>query len=226
MRILYKLTTRSRPQLAERAIRSVIDNSVSEDYRIWVTVDFEDRCDYSLISTLKNVCVCSAKETGSKISAINRDLDFIKDMEWDILVNLSDDQVFIMKGFDDMIRNQFEDYDVDGYEIDPDLDYFVHFPDGNRSDLCTMSIIGREYFNRDGYIYNPEYLTECCDDEAQEVAKLRGCYKFVNEHIFNHLHPAYGKSEWDSNYVENMTIDKQSKDRETLTKRRAINFGL
>ena len=89
-----------------------------------------------------------------------------------------------------------------------------------------MSVIGRDYFNRDGYIYYPEYITECCDDEAQEVAKLRGCYKFVDIEIFNHLHPAYNKAEWDRNYADNLTLDKQSHDRDLLAKRRAINFGL
>ena len=216
MRILYKLTTRSRPELAKRAIQSVIDNSVSDDFRIWVTLDEDDKSNYTILNGIAKTYVFTKKETNSKISSINRDLDFISDMRWEILVNLSDDQVFVKKGFDEDIRNAFAD----------NLDQFIHFPDGNRKDLCTMSVIGRDYFNRDGYIYYPEYITECCDDEAQEVAKLRGCYKFVDIEIFNHLHPAYNKAEWDRNYADNLTLDKQSHDRDLLAKRRAINFGL
>lgn len=227
MRILYKLTTRSRPELAKRAIQSVIDNSVSDDFEIWVTLDHNDEATIDEIENLEKTynekynrwvishCVTLVNKC-TKISAINRDLEEIKILKWDILVNLSDDQVFIKKGFDEDIRNAFAD----------NLDQFIHFPDGNRKDLCTMSVIGRDYFNRDGYIYYPEYITECCDDEAQEVAKLRGCYKFVDIEIFNHLHPAYNKAEWDRNYADNLTLDKQSHDRDLLAKRRAINFGL
>jgi len=227
MRILYKLTTRSRPELAKRAIQSVIDNSVSDDFEIWVTLDHNDEATIDEIENLEKTynekynrwvishCVTLVNKC-TKISAINRDLEEIKILKWDILVNLSDDQVFVKKGFDEDIRNAFAD----------NLDQFIHFPDGNRKDLCTMSVIGRDYFNRDGYIYYPEYITECCDDEAQEVAKLRGCYKFVDIEIFNHLHPAYNKAEWDRNYADNLTLDKQSHDRDLLAKRRAINFGL
>ena len=227
MRILYKLTTRSRPELAKRAIQSVIDNSVSDDFEIWVTLDHNDEATIDEIENLEKTynekynrwvishCVTLVNKC-TKISAINRDLEEIKILKWDILVNLSDDQVFVKKGFDEDIRNAFAD----------NLDQFIHFPDGNRKDLCTMSIIGYPYFMRDNYIYYPEYITECCDDEAQEVAKLRGCYKFVDIEIFNHLHPAYNKAEWDRNYADNLTLDKQSHDRDLLAKRRAINFGL
>jgi hypothetical protein len=231
MRILYKLTTRSRPKLAERAIRSVIDNSVSDDYRIFVTLDVEDESDYSAIKNLPNVDLCYAKGAGSKIASINRDLDLIKDMFWDILVNLSDDQVFIKKGFDEDIRKAFK-Y---GYwnPLSPDenvildlinLDQFIHFPDGNQKDLSTMSIMGRDYFNRDKFIYHPSYSSVYCDNEAQEVAQIRDCYRFVDEHIFNHLHPAWGKAQNDAQYLKTEHPSVYNADHMNYEKRKANNF--
>lgn len=224
MRILYKLTTRSRPELANRAIKSIEELSLNNDYLIWVTVDSDDESANKISTDILTYALkYFGQRAGSKIASINRDLDIIKNFQWDILVNVSDDQVFRKEFFDADICDAFK---IENSGGEYNLDQFIHFPDGNRKDLCTMSIIGRKYFERDGYIYHPHYITECCDDEAQEVAKIRGCYKFVDKEIFHHLHPAYGKAQWDSNYAVNMTIDKQSKDRDTLEKRRIINFEI
>lgn len=216
MTIMFKATSRSRPMRLKKTIDSIVSNmSGKTDYFIQISLDEDDPTlaeYFKLISAEHEKIIGTSK---NKIDAINRDMDLV-DRWWDILVNVSDDQVFIKQNFDLDILEAFVQ----------NTDLFVHFPDGNRYDLATMSIIGREYYKRDNYIYNPEYLTECCDDEAQEVAKLRLCYRYVGTHIFNHEHPAYSKGNWDSNYAMNMTIDKQSKDRDTLNKRRLIKFGL
>jgi hypothetical protein len=127
----------------------------------------------------------------NKIDAINRDLE--RFTNWDILVNVSDDQVFTIKGFDEIIKNYF--YFNEG------TDLFLHFRDVNHplpgDELSTLSIIGRDYFNRDGYIYHPSYKSVWCDNEATVHAKQRNCYKFISEPIFDHLHPAYGKGQSD-----------------------------
>ena len=216
MVIMFKATSRSRPMRLKKTIDSIVSNmSGKTDYFIQISLDEDDPTlaeYFKLISAEYEKIIGTSK---NKIDAINRDMDLV-DQWWDILVNVSDDQVFIKKDFDLDIIEAFKD----------NLDLFVHFPDGNRYDLATMSIIGRKYYERDKYIYNPEYITECCDDEAQEVAKLRLCYRYVGTHIFNHEHPAYSKANWDSNYAMNMTADKQSKDRDTLNKRRLIKFDL
>jgi hypothetical protein len=149
----------------------------------------------------------------TKVDAINRDVNEF-DYDWNILVNMSDDVVFIQKGFDDIIREHFSN----------GLDQVLHFPDGNRSDLLTVSIIGREYYDRDKYIYHPSYKSLYCDNEAMEVAKIDGCYKFVDTVIFNHLHPAYGKGVYDQQYIK--TESYSGIDCENYIKRKAEYFGL
>lgn len=218
MRILFKYPTYKRPIEFRRGIESILNNVVSDNFVILVSVDSDDKLmDYTKLN-YKNTIVKvkptdTSREGSSKIEAINRDLELVTD--WDILVCMSDDMVFIEKGFDNTIRKELDN-----------LDQFLHFPDGNRKDLCTMSIIGRDYFERDKYIYYPEYLTECCDDEAQEVAKLRGCYKFIDKQIFEHRHVAYGKANWDANYQMNLQSPKQVHDRMLLNERRKVNFRL
>jgi hypothetical protein len=149
----------------------------------------------------------------SKVDAINRDMDFINSQyDWDILVNFSDDVIITEKGFDDIIRKDFES-----------LVQVLHYPDGNRADLLTVSIIGKDYYKRDNYIYNPEYKSLYCDNEAMEVAKQRGCYKFVDKVIFNHLHPAFNKGIFDAQYQHTESFGHE--DYQTYQRRKANGFN-
>lgn len=216
MTIMFKATSRSRPHRLKKTIDSIIENLSGQiDYFIQISLDEDDPSlaeYYALIGADHEKIIGTSK---NKIDAINRDMDLVEQW-WDILVNISDDQVFIKKDFDLDILQAF----------DQNTDLFVHYPDGNQGDLATMSIIGRDYYKRDNYIYNPEYKSVYCDNEAQDVAKLRGCYKFVNLHLFNHEHPAWGKGPMDQQYAINETYNMYEIDRQTYVNRAAKNFGL
>ena len=212
MRILFKFTTRSRPDLFRRGMQSIIENCVSDNYHILVTVDDDDESMKQEFH-FPNTTIKSGKSK-NKIDAINRDMDFITD--WDILVNMSDDMVFTKKGFDDVIRNQFT-FRGSGYN-----DLCLHFPDGNRNDLITMTIIGREYYDRFNYIYHKDYISLYCDNEMTDVAKMLGCYKYVDEQILHHLHPAYSKGSFDAQYAK--TESYSGVDQQTYNRRKALNF--
>lgn len=225
LRLLFKYATRSRRDNFLRGIDSIRNNiSDKENYHILISVDRDDdkmfplpvlNCNHSYI----------VGDSKNKVHAINRDMEHAPD--WDILVCMSDDMVFMDVGFDEEIRESFIErkYGERHYDEYKLLDQFIHFPDGNRKDLCTMSIIGRDYYERDRYIYNPEYKSLYCDDEAQQVAKLRGCYKYVDNQIFEHLHPAYGKAIFDEQYQKTEAIGN-TEDRLTFERRKAVNFGL
>ena len=222
MKILFKYTTRSRRSNFLRGIDSIIDNlSDKENYHIYTTFDVDDD-KMRPLPEIKGNHTYIAGTSKSKIDAINRDMDFINSQyEWDILVNMSDDVVFTEKGFDNIIRASF--LVNDGVIAVPYLDQVIHFPDGNRDDLLTVSIIGKDYYKRDNYIYNPEYKSLYCDNEAMEVAKQRGCYKFVNKLIFNHLHPSYNKGIFDAQYQHTESFSNE--DRLTYERRKANGFS-
>lgn len=228
LKILFKLTTRSRPEKAFKTINSVLDNIVSNNYHFLISCDADDLSMNndevkqelnSLISRSNLKFTYVYGESKNKIDAINRDLNFIP-QDWDILVNVSDDQLFIRKGFDDIIREAFINQNL----MHPDLDLFVHFPDGNQKKLATMSIMGKTYYNRDKYIYHPDYKSLFCDNEAQEVAIKRGCYKFMDEDIFVHNHPAWGKAQTDPQYQH--TESFWGADERTYNRRKAKDFEL
>jgi len=211
MKILFKYTTRSRPELFERGLKSIIDNCFSNQYKILVTVDENDATMFKYWNDPRITTIIG--ESKNKVDAINRDVnEFVYD--WDILVNMSDDMIFTQKGFDNIIRESFEN-----------TDQCIHFPDGSTGDrLISMSILGRDYYKRFNYIYNPEYISLYCDNETMDVAKILGRYKFVNENIFLHLHPAHGNALNDNQY--RYTESFHPIDQATYLKRKANNFGL
>lgn len=217
MKILFKLTTRSRPQRAIKTLESIFNNIESDNFNILISLDDDDITTPDLYDwcagKFDKINICFGKSE-NKIDAINRDMDRIK-YKWDILVNVSDDQVFIKKGFDKDIRDSFTD-----------LDKFIHFPDGNQDRLATMSIIGYDYYMRDKYIYHPSYKSVYCDNEAQDVAQMRGCYIYNPLHIFNHEHPAWGKGPMDLQYQKTEHPVTYKADHNTYLRRAAINFGI
>ena len=213
MKILFKYTTRSRPEFFKRGMDSIINNCISESYQILVSVDTDDESMVGMEEHYKNntkVVFCKGLSTG-KINAINRDMDAITD--WDILVNMSDDMVFTQNGFDAHIRGAFDN-----------LDQCLHFPDGNTTAIITMSILGRKFYDRFGYIYHPSYKSLFCDNEQTEVAKILGCYKFIDKSIFSHLHPAWAKAESDEQYRRTEAF--WGDDEWMYKQRKARNFDL
>jgi hypothetical protein len=190
LNILFKYTTRSRRNNFLRGYKSIVDNiSNNENYHILISIDDDDESMKNIEINHGNYTFISGKSI-SKVDAINRDVNSFN-YNWDILVNMSDDMVFNKTGFDDTIRSKFLNT----------LDRSLLFNDGNRSDIITMSILGRDYYKRDNYIYNPEYKSFFCDNEATDVAIIRGCLLTCSEEIFSHLHFAYGKAEKDNQYT-------------------------
>lgn len=216
MRILFNYTTRSRRSNFLRGIESIVSNLTNKtDYHILISVEneFHDPNMYPLPQLTCNHTYCiNTSAPTSKVDAINRDVNECG-YEWDILINMSDDVVFTQKGFDEIIRKEFFEYN----------DQCLHFPDGNRKDLLTVSILGCEYYKRFNYIYHPEYKSLYCDNEAMEVAIIIGCYKFVDREIFNHLHPAYSKGRFDEQYQR--TESYSAMDSETYHKRKSNGFS-
>jgi len=211
MKILFNYTTRSRPELFERGLKSITDNCTSDKYKILVTVDENDATMFKYWNDPRITTIIG--ESKNKVDAINRDInEFVYD--WDVLVNFSDDMIFTQKGFDNIIRQSFDN-----------TDQCIHFPDGSTGDrLISMSILGREYYNRFNYIYHPDYYSVYCDNETMDVAKILKCYKFINENIFVHLHPANGNAFNDEQY--RYTESFHPIDQATYFKRKAMNYGI
>lgn len=153
-------------------------------------------------------------ESTSKIHAVNRNMP---DIDWDIVCVMSDDMILTFYGFDQIIRQAFED----------SLDWLVHIPDNDAKNvLATMYIAGRDYYNRFGYIYHPSYKSLFCDNEAQEVAQKLGRYKYIDcPGLIFHANPAYGHQPKDEMFIKQQEIG-WTVDQETYNQRKAKDFDL
>ena len=218
MKILFKYTTRSRRSNFLRGYDSILNKIANrEDYHILISVDKDDQS-MSPLPVLDGNYTFVVGNSKNKIDAINRDLNEF-DYDWDILINMSDDMIFTKKGFDDIIRAEFYN----------DFNQYLHFNDGNQKcNVCTMHIVGRNYYDRFKYIYHPDYISLWCDVENDIVAKQLGCYKYMGDNIklFRHLHPAWGLAPQDALSIKTEDRALWVADEITFNKRKRINFGL
>lgn len=181
--LLFKFATRSRPDKFKAAIDNIA-KLATQPYHVRISADADDATMFNFammrwIGERPELSIRYGTKV-SKIEAVNRDMDILPD--WDIVVGMSDDMEFTVKGFDEQIRAAFGG----------DYDQLVHFPDGYVNEkLVTLPIMGRAYYERFGYIYHPTYKSLFCDNEQMDVAISLGKYKYVNQNIFKHQHAAW-----------------------------------
>lgn len=190
MNILIKFPTRGRPEKFFDVLnRYIAGVKIRGKTKILVTIDTDDH-------TMNNDAVISRLSayrdvsygfglSKSKIDACNRDLnDYFKttNSQPDIILLASDDMIPQEKGYDEIIRSEMA-------KNFPDTDGCLWFSDGYRKDFCTLSILGRRYYDRFNYLYHPSYKSFWCDNEFTEVAQSANKIKFIDKVIIKHLHP-------------------------------------
>ncbi len=156
-------------------------------------------------------------ERKNKVFAINRDME--KHTMWDILLLASDDMTPVFGEYDHIIVEEI----IKHY---PDGDGVIHFPDGFNNSLNTLAIMGKKYYDRFNYIYNPVYYTWHCDNEFMEVATLLNRHTFVDKTIIRHDHVVHGRAPMDRLWVENENDSWKKRDGKIFTERKSKNFGL
>jgi hypothetical protein len=103
-------------------------------------------------------------------------------------------------------------------------DFVLRVRDGIQPRIITAPIVDRVYYQRDGYIYNPEYDHCWADREFTEVAYKRK--RVIEKQImFRHLHYSVSKNKKrDEQYARtDATFDKG---KAIYNRRKLINFGL
>jgi glycosyltransferase involved in cell wall biosynthesis len=79
-------------------------------------------------------------------------------------------------------------------------DYVLRVDDGIQRWIVTAPIIDRVYYNRFGYVYNPEYQHQFVDTEFTHVAQLLGKIIRRDDILFRHLHYSKGLTPKDNVY--------------------------
>jgi len=220
MKILVKFPTRGRKHKFFNVLKQY--QNLCEDINnthFLITLDEDDLemnnpDSIDILSSFKNTKFIFGKSK-SKIDAVNRDVEVSN--EWDIILLASDDMIPKVKGYDKIIREKM-------IENFPDTDGVLWFPDGNRKDLNTLCILGKKYYERFNYIYNPEYLSTWCDNEFTDVANILKKQIFIDEVIIKHEHPDWGYGGKD--VIHQLNYDNESYDKSIYLRNKSNNFGL
>jgi hypothetical protein len=183
MKILYKYPTRERPYLFSKTLISWYKNMTHGNFEFLISCDNDDETMksenfYEFIKNFPNVSV-RYDNNKNKIEACNIG---VSEKNFDIVVLVSDDMIPEIKGYDQLIIKKMNEHF-------PDTDGALWFFDGYRHDINTLSILGKKYYDRFGYIYHPSYTTQWCDQEHTDVATSLGKIKKFDDLVIRHIHP-------------------------------------
>lgn len=221
MKLLIKFPTRGRKDKFFSVLKIYRDLlSGNNQIHFMINMDIDDNIMNSelvqeQLDTYDNLTYYYS-ENKTKIEAVNSDLE--KYTDWDIVVLASDDMIPQMKGYDDIIiqqmRNNF-----------PDTDGILFFNDGyQQKKLNTLCILGKKYYERFGYIYNPEYKSCWSDNEFMEVGFRLNKQVYIPQVIIRHEHPDWGFGRGD--YVHRQNQINYQHDYAVFQKNKKNNFEI
>jgi hypothetical protein len=183
MKICLKYPTRERPTLFLKTLQRQIEYlSGKHEYQVVISCDEDDRTmntpDMRAWISAHPFCeVFYNPPPQTKVSAINAN---IEGRDFDLLILCSDDMVVQTPGYDDRIATLL-------FQHFPDGDGVLHTNDGRTGkSLNTLAMMGREYYDRFGYIYHHSYRGLWCDNELQDVSERLHRSVYVDEVIFRH----------------------------------------
>lgn len=221
-KILFVFPTRSRPQRALFLLKQHIHHiEDKENFTIHLNCDIDDETmnNESIRSVLDSFSDKNIKyffnENKTKVEAHNIN---VNEYDWDIVVGLQDDLFPIVKGFDNIIRNEMKN------AFNPDLDGVLFLFDGGLSHICTTPCMGRKFYDRFKYISYPGYKSLFGDNELTEVSTKLDRLKRVENIILMHHHPSRGNVPYDELYRKNDSF--WDEDELLFTYRKNNNFFL
>jgi glycosyltransferase involved in cell wall biosynthesis len=216
LKLLLKFPSRNRPQALGECLDSVLANLHDRSTRMVVSLD-EDDPQAATYRAMLNAYSLTVRwgRSRNKIHAVNRD---IPDDDWDILVVISDDMRVVAPAFDLQIA-------ADMRESFSGTDGFLHYNDGFVGErLATIPVLGREYYERFGFVYHPDYRALWCDNEQMEAAQLLEKYRYIPRVLIEHRHAGNVGAALDTLYLANERFFEQ--DKSTFLARKAHSFFL
>jgi hypothetical protein len=219
MKLLIKFPTRNRPHKFLKTLHTYMRYLYDKDTEIIVSCDLDDTSMsepyiIDFVGQYPNVKLHYG-DNRTKIEAVNADLT---DVDFDILLLASDDMIPIIQDFDVIIKNKM----IEHYS---DTDGVLWFNDGYQGNrLNTLCILGKKYYDRFNYIYNPEYISVWSDNEFMNVANILGKQTYFDEVIIQHQHPDWGHGTHD--VIHTLNSRYETHDKEIYENRRNNNFYL
>lgn len=123
--------------------------------------------------------------------------------EGDLLWHGGDDNLFRTAGWDVMVAEAAARY-ADGI-------VFVHGRDGAQDEkIGTHGFVTRAWIAASGFFLPPYFTSDYNDTWLTEVADAVGRRIYLPGMLIEHMHPVWGKGEWDRNHAERLARHAQA----------------
>lgn len=210
--LLFKYPTRCRPDRMFAVIDSIIRNlSNKVDYTILITADIDDATTYNqqVLLRLKtyfkyfNIKIVFG-HSENKIHAINRDMEVVENVPWHDVVLVGDYIEFIVKGFDNIIRNAIGSETI----FNTWNSHVLGFSD-ELSNEFVVPVINRARYKEYGYILNPKFKSKFA---LEHLIKESSCnypnsgYEHSSAKIIKRKHPSNLYYSADLQMIENTKL--------------------
>lgn len=115
----------------------------------------------------------------------------------DIFMQCGDDIAFRTPGWDVAVREAIEQF--------PDRIAFAHGDDGGQgAALGTHGFVHRRWTEVLGYFVPPYFASDFNDVWLTDLADRIGRHVYLPHVLTEHMHPAWGKGEWDGTHQERL----------------------
>ena len=219
-RILIVHPSRGRPDMAVKHSQMLMGNRTSGcQFRYLFSMDLDDTTCSQYSASLK-MCgfpheVLIAPNRGV-IEAVNGAASRITNE--DIIINMSDD-ISSTAGWDSRLVDFVSRLTSPMYLVQPvDMD--------NGEAIPVVQILSSALYHRLGYILPPCYDTMYADNDLIESCRVLGAVFPCRGLGFEHLHPNYGKGQWDETYARENRPEAYASGVAMLERRRADGYGL
>lgn len=204
-KISILLPTRGRPENVKRLLDS-IRKTAAQLPQVVVYADFDDP-----LTTGAHINNCGEHYPVEKLCIIAGPRITLSEM-WnrcsesaagDILMHAGDDLIFKTDGWDAMVAKAFAESE-DGL-------IFVHGDDGHwGAKFGTHGFLHRRWVEAVGYFVPPYFSSDYNDTWLNDVANALGRRVFL-PFVTEHMHPLFGKAEWDKTHKERLERHKKDK---------------
>jgi hypothetical protein len=192
--------SRGRAWKSKQRMLQWINNSESE-FEIVVSLDLDDpelplylhyyegwgHLGYTVMSSKNRSCV----------DAIN---NAAKEAKGDILLVVSDDTDCFPHWDTALLK-----------EVEGKSDYLLKTKDGIQDYIVTMTVMDRKYYERDGFIYHPDFRHQFADTYLTCLADIRGCLIY-SDLVFPHKHYSTSGEQPDALHKRNDATWKEGQD--------------
>lgn len=185
--------TKNRPSNVTRFVNSIFDtaNNVS-DIELCIYIDDDDVLSIPVIEETATRINTQALQGNIKIGSHMYN-ELYRIATGDLFMFAADDIVFRTKGWDDIVKQKFEEV--------KDKILFVYGEDGfQRGRIGTHGFIHANWIDTVGYVLPPKLASSYTDEWITELSERVGRKCYLPDLLIEHLHPAVGKAPVDNTY--------------------------